>query len=162
MKIDSFFVALSGVASAHYVFPQFIQDGEVVSSKRWAHVRQTTNWMNNHPIKDINSPQFRCYELNPGQGAPEVLEVEAGSELGVTVFPRIIHPGAVQFWMAQVPESTTAADWDAEGEVWFKIHEEGPVFGGNRLVWPTYCMNRFHCSPHVAALHLASSNYSIV
>ncbi|KAF8862280.1 endoglucanase II [Acephala macrosclerotiorum] len=39
--------------------------------------------------------------------------------------------------MAKVPAGETAANFDGNGEVWFKIFEEGPKFGGQALSWPT-------------------------
>ena len=40
-------------------------------------------------------------------------------------------------YMAKVPSGSTAANWDGSGTVWFKIYEDGPIFGTQSLTWPS-------------------------
>jgi len=127
--------ALLASASAHYTFPALIANGQTTS--QWQYVRKTTNYQSNGPVTDVSSNQIRCYELSPGQGAPQTMTVQAGSSIGFTAQSSISHPGPLLFYMAKVPAGKTAATWDGSGNVWFKIYEDGPGFGSQGLTWPT-------------------------
>jgi hypothetical protein len=46
-------------------------------------------------------------------------------------------------YMAKVPSGKTAANWDGSGTAWFKIYEDGPIFGTQTLTWPSNGMTPF-------------------
>ena len=50
--------------------------------------------------------------------------------------PNIYHPGPLAFYMAKVPAGQAAADFEGDGDVWFKIQEDQPNFG-SALTWPS-------------------------
>lgn len=105
------------------------------SSGDWTAVRKAKNWQNNGPVTDVTSDDIRCYELAPGTGASETVNVTAGSDLAFQANPDIYHPGPLSFYLAKVPAGQTAATFDGTGSVWFKIYEEQPNFGGSALTW---------------------------
>ncbi|KAH6615770.1 glycoside hydrolase family 61 protein [Chaetomium sp. MPI-SDFR-AT-0129] len=123
-------VLASAFAEAHYTFPS------VANTADWQVVRTTTNYQSNGPVTDVSSDQIRCYERNPGTGAPSTYNVTAGSQLAYHAKSSISHPGPMAFYIAQVPSGKTAANWDASGAVWSKIYQDGPSFNGG-LTWPT-------------------------
>ncbi|KAH6847525.1 glycoside hydrolase [Chaetomium sp. MPI-CAGE-AT-0009] len=123
-------VLASALAEAHYTFPS------VDNSADWQYVRTTTNFQSNGPVTDVTSDQIRCYERNPGTGAPETYKVTAGKAINYNAKASISHPGPMAFYIAKVPEGQTAATWDGSGEVWSKIYQDMPQLGGS-MTWPT-------------------------
>lgn len=103
----------------------------------WQVVRTTTNFQSNGPVTDVTSDQIRCYERNPGTGAPSTYNATAGSTLAYNAGGGIFHPGPMAFYIAQVPSGKTAANWDAKGAVWSKIYQDGPGYSTGGLTWPT-------------------------
>jgi hypothetical protein len=93
-------------------------------------------------VVDVNSDQIRCYELNPGTGAPQIASVQAGSTVTFTVNNIVGHQGPLQFYLAKVPSGYTAATWAATGNVWFKIYQDGPAgLGTSNITWPSQGMS---------------------
>ncbi|KAK3292839.1 glycoside hydrolase [Chaetomium fimeti] len=123
-------VLASALAEAHYTFPS------VDDSADWQYVRTTTNFQSNGPVTDVTSDQIRCYERDPGTGAPETYAVTAGKSINYNAKASISHPGPMAFYIAKVPEGETAATWDGSGQVWSKIYQEMPELGGS-MTWPT-------------------------
>ncbi|KAI8623349.1 lytic polysaccharide monooxygenase [Xylariaceae sp. FL1651] len=128
-------LTLFGAAFGHYTFPGLIYNG--VTAADWSYVRQTTNYQSHGPVQDVTSSQMRCYELSPGTGAPKTQTVAAGDKVGFRVDPDIQHPGPLQFYLAKVPSGSKAASWAGDGNVWFKIYQDGPGFTSSGLTWPT-------------------------
>ena len=106
----------------------------VADSTDWQYVRTTTNFQSNGPVTDVTSEQIRCYERNPGTGAPGTYSVQAGQTLNYNAKASISHPGPMAFYIAQVPSGQKAATWDGKGAVWSKIYQEMPKFGGS-MTW---------------------------
>jgi hypothetical protein len=123
-------VLASALAEAHYTFPS------IGNTADWSVVRTTTNFQSNGPVTDVNSDQIRCYERNPGQGAPNIHTVQAGSSISYNAKASISHPGPMAFYIAKVPSGQTAATWDGKGQVWSKIYQDMPNLGGS-MTWPT-------------------------
>ncbi|CAK7200789.1 hypothetical protein SEUCBS139899_003488 [Sporothrix eucalyptigena] len=123
----------ASVADAHYTFSALIDGG--TNSGDWVAVRKTVNWQNNGPVTDVTSDDIRCFELSPGTGAAQTVNVTAGSSIAFQANPDIYHPGPLAFYMAKAPAGQTAATFDGSGAVWFKIYEEQPNFGGQALTW---------------------------
>lgn len=92
-------------------------------------------------MTDVSSIDIRCNKDGSKGGNAETLDVTAGSSLGFTAKASISHPGTLQFYMAKVPEGSTAADWDGAGSVWFKVFGQGPVIGDGSLSWPSQGLN---------------------
>ena len=128
-------LALASVAHAHYNFPQMIYAG--TTGTAWSNVRQWTGYYTYDPVTTVSTTDIRCNVNGSAAFAPSILSVAAGSTLGFTVNPDIYHPGPLMAYMAKVPSGKTAANWDGSGNVWFKIYEQGPIFGGSALVWPS-------------------------
>ncbi|KAI1486156.1 glycosyl hydrolase family 61-domain-containing protein, partial [Biscogniauxia mediterranea] len=103
----------------------------------WSSVRQTANFQTNGPVTDVTSPQIRCYERVPA--APDTTVVTAGAQITWVAQPSIYHPGALSAYMARAPEGRTAAEFDGEGEVWFKVYQDRPTVmsGGGQYEWPS-------------------------
>ncbi|KAL2860815.1 lytic polysaccharide monooxygenase auxiliary activity family 9 protein [Aspergillus lucknowensis] len=125
--------SLAATASAHYVFPALIAGGTPTND--WQYVRQWTGYYSNGPVTDVTSVDIRCNVDGTNGGNTETLEVKAGDTVGFTVAPNIYHPGPLLAYMAKAPNS--AAEFDGDGEVWFKIYEDGPEFGDQALTWPS-------------------------
>ncbi|CAJ2511994.1 Uu.00g076190.m01.CDS01 [Anthostomella pinea] len=125
-------LALLGAAQAHYTFPGLIYDG--ITEADWTYVRQTTNFNSHGPVQDVTSEQLRCYQLADGSEGVSTMSVKAGDTVGFRVDPEIQHPGPLQFYMAKAPSD--ADDFDGDGDVWFKIYEDGPTFG-TEITWPS-------------------------
>ncbi|KAF2972268.1 hypothetical protein GQX73_g1305 [Xylaria multiplex] len=128
-------VALASLAQAHYTFPALIAGGGATG--KWEYVRKTTNYQSNGPVPSVNSEQFRCYQLAPGNEGAKTMTVAAGSTVGFTADSSVSHPGVLQFYMAKVPSGQTAASWDGSGTAWFKIFSQGPNIGPSGLTWPS-------------------------
>lgn len=75
-----------------------------------------------------------CYELNPGEPAPETLPVSAGGSVTFTIAPNIYHPGPVNVYMAKAPG--LAEDFDGKGNVWFKIYGDEAEITADSIDWP--------------------------
>lgn len=105
-------------------------------------MRKTINWQNLGPVTDVTSRAIRCYELNPGKGADKIVNATAGQTLAFQANPDIYHPGPLSFYMAKVPEGQTAATFDGEGAVWFKIWEEHPTFAPKSMTWSSHGLKK--------------------
>ncbi|CRK26846.1 hypothetical protein BN1723_013896 [Verticillium longisporum] len=127
-------VALLQVASAHYTFPAISSGGQ--SSANWQNVRQTANYQTTGPITNVASSQMTCYELSPGRGAPGTLAVTAGNTVSFTSSPPIFHPGPAIAYLARVPSGQTAATWNGQGAVWFKIWQDNASISSGGISWP--------------------------
>ena len=53
------------------------------------------------------------------------------------------HIGPVLFYMARVPDGQDVDSWNADGNVWFKIKQVGPVIQGESWSWPTHRLSPF-------------------
>jgi hypothetical protein len=84
----------------------------------------TANHYSSAAIEDATSPAIRCFE-DKEKKATAVANVAAGQSVAFKASNTMGHPGPVLFYMAKVPAGQRAASWDASGNVWFKIHEEG-------------------------------------
>lgn len=93
---------------------------------------------------------IRCNKDGSKGGNAETLVVAAGSSLGFTAVASISHPGTLQFYMAKVPDGSTAADWDGSGSVWFKVFGEGPDIDASGLKWPSLGSRYFSLTPFPA------------
>jgi hypothetical protein len=100
-------------------------------------VRKTTNYQSNGPATDVTSEQIRCYQLAAGAEGAQIKSVAAGSTVGFTAEASVSHPGTLQFYMAKVPAGQTAATWNGDGDVWFKIFSQGPNISPSGLTWPS-------------------------
>ncbi|KAK0647154.1 glycoside hydrolase [Cercophora newfieldiana] len=138
MKVSTSLALLAAAgANAHYTFPDTIYNG--VRAGDWQAVRTTENRYSNGPVTDVSSQSMTCYELSPGQGAPQTLGVTAGSTVSFAVGGGgIFHPGPLHAYLAKVPAGKTAKTFDGKGAVWFKIYQDGPSgFGTGSLKWPS-------------------------
>ncbi|KAL2260514.1 hypothetical protein VTK26DRAFT_5441 [Humicola hyalothermophila] len=120
----------SALTEAHYTFPS------IANTADWQYVRTTTNFQSNGPVTDVNSDQIRCYERDPGRGAPGIYNVTAGSILNYNARASISHPGPMAVYIAKVPAGQTAATWDGRGQVWSKIYQDMPTLGSS-MTWPS-------------------------
>ncbi|KAL2812547.1 glycoside hydrolase [Aspergillus cavernicola] len=125
--------SLALTASAHYVFPSIIYDGEPTGE--WQYVRQWTGEYANGPVESVEGADIRCNKDGDNGNATETLSVTAGSTIEFTVRSSVGHPGPLLAYMAQAPGP--AADFDGSGDVWFKIYEDGPNIAEDGLTWPT-------------------------
>ncbi|OTB07085.1 glycoside hydrolase family 61 protein [Hypoxylon sp. CI-4A] len=125
-------LALLGATQAHYTFPGLIYNG--VTEEDWTYVRKTTNFQSHGPVQDVTDTQIRCYEAEPGSNGAKTMAVQAGDTVGFRVDSKIGHPGPLAFYMAKAPNGETAETFNGEGDVWFKIYEDGPTFGVN-ITW---------------------------
>lgn len=101
---------------------------------------------------------MRCYERNPGTGAPGIMNVTAGSGISYNAKASISHPGPMAFYIAKVPAGQTAATWDGKGKVWSKIYQDKPTLGSS-MNWPSqgsYCF--FFSTSILICLSLQVSN----
>ncbi|KAK4158718.1 glycoside hydrolase [Cladorrhinum sp. PSN259] len=131
MKLSIAVASLAAAtAQAHYTFPS------IGNTADWQYVRTAANFQSNGPVTDVNSEQFRCYERNPGVGAPGIYNVTAGSTLAYNAKSSISHPGPMAVYIAKVPSGQTAATWDGKGKVWSKIYQDRPTLG-NTITWPS-------------------------
>ena len=87
-------------------------------------------------MTNVQSDDIRCYQRNPGTGASGTYNVTAGQAITYNAKASISHPGPMAFYIAKVPAGQTAATWDGKGQVWSKIYQDMPSFGGG-LKWPT-------------------------
>jgi len=99
-------------------------------------VRTTSNFQSNGPVTNVQSEDIRCYQRNPGTGAPGILSVNAGQTIAYNAKASISHPGPTAVYIAKVPEGQTAATWDGKGKVWSKIYQDQPSLGGG-MKWPS-------------------------
>ncbi|KAI0656931.1 glycoside hydrolase [Cubamyces menziesii] len=124
------------LAAAHYTLPDLIANGTTFAD--WVYVRTTQNHYSNAPITDVNSTEFRCYELdmNATPGETQIATVEAGSTIGFKADNTFYHPGYFSAYMS--PASPAANSPEAgTGQTWFKIWEDPPVFENGQLVFPS-------------------------
>ncbi|RYP67943.1 hypothetical protein DL771_006976 [Monosporascus sp. 5C6A] len=135
MKAVAATLALAAAAQAHYTFPGLVYNG--VTEADWAYVRKTTNFNSHGPVQDVTSDQIRCYENSPGSNGAATKTVKAGDKVGFRVDGGIQHPGPLAFYMAKAPAGETAETFTGEGDVWFKIYQDGPALGGAEITWPS-------------------------
>lgn len=121
--------------TAHYNFPSLIYAGTTTTP--WEYVRQWTGYYTYDPVVSVLTTDIRCNVNGTTVFAPGRLSVAAGANVGFSVSPNIYHPGPLLAYMAKVPSGKTAANWDGSGTVWFKIFQQGPVFGTQSLTWPS-------------------------
>lgn len=118
------------------MFPSLIYKN--VTESRWSHVRRTANEGSLGPVEDVNDAHMRCYEAKPGTGAPETKAVQAGDTVGFSVEWSLEHPGPLAFYMARAPAGKTAQEFDGDGDVWFKIWQDSPLFSSQGgVTWPS-------------------------
>ncbi|KAI0367648.1 hypothetical protein BV20DRAFT_949716 [Pilatotrama ljubarskyi] len=134
-------IASAQLAAAHYTLPDLIVNG--TTNADWLYVRTTQNHYTNAPITDVNSTEFRCYELdmNATPGQTSIATVEAGSTIGFKGNDNAFyHPGYFSAYMT--PASPAANSPEAgTGRTWFKIWEDPPVFENGQLVFPSQTMD---------------------
>ncbi|SPQ20626.1 fbedf0fd-c147-479d-80c0-ea752ca01806 [Thermothielavioides terrestris] len=120
-------------ARAHYTFPRLVVNGQP-EDKDWSVTRMTKNAQSKQGVQDPTSPDIRCYT---SQTAPNVATVPAGATVHYISTQQINHPGPTQYYLAKVPEGSSAKTWDGSGAVWFKISTTMPYLDSNKqLVWP--------------------------
>ncbi|KAI8235838.1 Transcription elongation factor SPT5 [Colletotrichum sp. SAR 10_99] len=130
------------------VFPSVTYNGK--TTQDWEVVRKTANYQSNGPVTDVTSQQMTCYQLAPGNEGATVLDVTAGSTIGVfklaftikgkltdnqflkgyNAKASVSHPGPVNFYMAKAP-SGSITNFDGSGKVWFKVYNDGPTVTSN-------------------------------
>ncbi|KAI0642572.1 glycoside hydrolase [Trametes meyenii] len=130
------------LGAAHYTLPDLIANGTTTAD--WVYVRTTENHYSNAPITDVNSTEFRCYELdmNTTPGQTSIATVEAGSTVGFKgqCDNDFYHPGYFSAYLS--PASPAANSPGAgTGQTWFKIWEDPPVFENGQLVFPSTSIN---------------------
>ena len=102
----------------------------------WSAVRQTKNFQSNSPVTDISSADMRCYQMKTG-GAPQVVNVTAGSAVRYNVKASISHPGPMAFYIAKVPAGESVTTWNPAGKVWSKIYQDEPNLSAGGMTWPS-------------------------
>ncbi|EJF57368.1 hypothetical protein DICSQDRAFT_149825 [Dichomitus squalens LYAD-421 SS1] len=130
------------LVAAHYTIPDLIANGTTFAD--WLYVRETENHYSNAPITDVNSTEFRCYELDmdgtPGQTS--IATVEAGSTIGFKANDDFYHPGYFDVYMS--PASPAANSPEAgTGQTWFKVWEDLPTFENGQLSFPLETSDQF-------------------
>jgi hypothetical protein len=109
----------------------------------WEYIRKTNNYWTHNPVQDVTSADFRCYTSETGATA-STIDVAAGDEFGFLIDPGVQHPGVLNVYMAQTPSGTDVANWDGDGEVWFKVYEISAVTdGGSSITFPTDGLTEF-------------------
>ncbi|RYP09142.1 hypothetical protein DL766_010156 [Monosporascus sp. MC13-8B] len=68
-------------------------------------------------------------------GTTGVMSVAAGQRLSFRVEPSIQRPGPVAFYLAKAPDGEFIESFTGDGDVWFKISYDQPIFGTDILVW---------------------------
>lgn len=117
------------------VYPGLSYNGK--KSNDWQYVRMTINKANKAPVEDVMSDAIRC-DQDPSGSIAETLTVTAGSTIGFASDSSLYHPGALQFYMAKVPEGDAAASWDGSGAHWFKIYQDKvTVSASGQITWPS-------------------------
>ncbi|KAF3929106.1 Endoglucanase-7 [Dactylellina cionopaga] len=135
MQLTSALLLLSAsLASAHYTFPGLIFNG--VTSADWQYVKQTTNRYSHGPVQNVQSNDMRCYK-DPAGPIASTASVAAGATVGFRVDSGISHPGPLMFYLAKVPSGKTAANFEGDGTVWFKIWENRPTITASSISWPS-------------------------
>ncbi|KIJ33766.1 lytic polysaccharide monooxygenase [Sphaerobolus stellatus SS14] len=142
MKSLFFFVVAAAAyitsAVAHYTFPNLIVNDEVTGD--WKYVRRTNNWQSRIPVKGVTGPEFRCFNTEINEPS-ETVTVSAGSTLGFKAEQSLYHAGVINIYMAKAPGNV--ADWDGDGEVWFKVYELPAITdGGNSMRFPAQGIDR--------------------
>lgn len=84
----------------------------------------TANHYSSAPIEDPSIAAMRCYE-DPSLQKTSVATIAAGSNIVFHSSNTMGHPGPVLFYMAKAPTGTDISTWKADGDVWFKISENG-------------------------------------
>ncbi|KAH9886620.1 glycoside hydrolase family 61 protein [Xylariomycetidae sp. FL2044] len=138
MKISTpmLLVAASATVDAHYRFSKLVINGETEANE-WTSIRMTKNYQGNQGVTDVNSPDMRCFQMQPGTGSATVA---AGQVLGFAANAAVTHFGPVQFYMARVPDNADMNTWEASGNVWFKAGSISaiPPLGSSEATWPAY------------------------
>jgi hypothetical protein len=115
----------------------------VIEANEWTSVRTTKNWDQVNPtwFGNASTNDIRCYQL-PDKTTPGVATVTAGSDVGFVSYPTpVFHEGAIQFYMAKVPEKKDVTTWEPEGEVWFKVGYMGHKMSVGDVIWPNLGMS---------------------
>ncbi|KAK6513168.1 hypothetical protein TWF506_009333 [Arthrobotrys conoides] len=118
MSIEAEHRAISPDEDRH-IFPALILNGQATGD--WQYVKKAANVNSRGPIEDVN---FEA--LVPTAPKAATADVASGSKVGFRVASRISYSGLLLFYMASL-DNKTAADFEDEGTVWFKIHEDHPV-----------------------------------
>ena len=106
----------------------------------------TTNHYNSAAITDPMDPQIRCYE-DPSRKPVSTATTAAGSTVGFKSSNTMGHPGPVIWYMAKVPSGQSAAQWKADGKVWFKIQQKGATTAADGVHFETGTICSFN-SPY--------------
>ncbi|KAH6620614.1 glycoside hydrolase [Chaetomium sp. MPI-SDFR-AT-0129] len=122
----------ASAAQAHYTFPRVVVNGESEAAD-WSSTRKTKNADTKQGVVDPTSADIRCYT---DQTAAEVVTVPAGAAIHYVSTQQVNHPGPTQYYLAKVPEGSSAKDFDGSGDVWFKIGTTAPTMDGTQMVWP--------------------------
>ncbi|KAF4549229.1 putative glycosyl hydrolase family 61 protein 10 [Elsinoe fawcettii] len=117
---------LATTATAHYVFPTTTVNG--VTSRQWQYIRQTEHGGLTDLTSEfakIDAAEAACGQ-NSVKGAPDVLSLNAGSQVTFNSNADMGHPGPLMWFMARVPDGQDIKTWDPAGkQVWFKISQTG-------------------------------------
>ncbi|CAL1699253.1 unnamed protein product [Somion occarium] len=150
MKAFIALLAAVSAASAHYTFPDFIQNGAV--STDWQYVRETANHYSNGPVTDVNDPEFRCYELDLQNTAGQtgVATVSAGDTVGFKGYSKlkpmqngaIYHPGYLDVYMTKADPAADSPE-AGTGQSWFKVWEDAPTYANGQLTFPSTSITDF-------------------
>ncbi|KFY65027.1 hypothetical protein V496_02874 [Pseudogymnoascus sp. VKM F-4515 (FW-2607)] len=122
------------VAQAHYAYPGILYNGQ--RSANWQYVRQTIERYNKAPVEDVMIDAIRCAQ-DPAGPTVQTLTVSAGTKLTFVTDGGLYHPGALQFYMAKVPQGSTAATWDGSGAHWFKVYQDDVKILNGQAQWPS-------------------------
>lgn len=79
---------------------------------------------------------IRCAQ-DPAGPTVQTLTVSAGTKLTFVTDGGLYHPGALQFYMAKVPQGSTAATWDGSGAHWFKVYQDDVKISNGQAQWPS-------------------------
>lgn len=130
-----------GPAAAKDRFSKLVVNGET-EAKEWTSIRMTKNYQDDHGVTDVSGADIRCFQMKAGSG---VATVAAGATLGFVADQTVTHPGPVQLYMARVPDDRDINNYEAVGDVWFKVGSIGATTGGKALTWSTYRTCRALC-----------------
>ncbi len=100
----------------------------------------TKNAQSKQGLESPTVPDIRCYS---SQTSANVMTVPAGSTIHYISTQQINHPGPTQYYLAKVPEGSSATKWDGSGNVWFKFHTTTAIMDKNKqLAWPNQSEQR--------------------
>jgi len=114
-------------------FPRLVVNGKS-EDKDWSATRRTKNADTKQGLNSPTVADIRCYS---SQTAPNVMEVPAGATVHWVASQQMNHPGPTQYYLAKVPEGSSATKWDGSGNVWFKFHTTTATIDvANQMTWP--------------------------